>query len=322
VIPSAYIEWYRAVFEDGRRTPPPDEAVAAVVLASAAVNRRTGSDHFDITELLELDTEVLHFFDNFIVTARSTYAAGRKLAETGGDVKLAITPRNRHLIAACLAGRALTLHDLTSNREVKAEIEVEQAMSYEGRLYVKHESSLFQIEFIETSSVTTASLKRVGNVLKNATRLFEGVAIQNLLGAYYASFLSAPGACYQTRMKELDEYQLIDARLSRNVLIVVGTKNGAYDKLVFRFGGDFQRYDVRITRDTQLAEIDFTVLDTGICLHVTENDELEVFAAAAGSTGLKILSDPAIQSDARLFHLGRQALFARGNKLYRFALHS
>ncbi|HEU4389500.1 MAG TPA: hypothetical protein VFV34_16975, partial [Blastocatellia bacterium] len=210
--------------------------------------------------------------------------------------------------------------DLTCKREVKTAIELEQIMCYEGRLYGKKGSGLFQIDFVETAGTTVASLKRVGNVTVNATQLFEGAAIQNLLGAYYASFLSAPGVCYQTRLKELDEYQLIDARVSANILVVVGTTNGRYDKLIFRFAAEFQRYDVRVIRDIQCQGINFTVLDTGVCLQVTENDDLEIFSSEPGSRGLRVVADPAIDGDSRLFHVGRQALFVRGNKLYRFSM--
>jgi hypothetical protein len=321
VIPSAYLEWYRAVFEEGARAAPPDSPIGVTVLDSRADHGGGGSDHFDVAELLALDGDVVHFFDNIIVTSHGVYSAGRRLADSEGDPGFAVTPRNRHLISARLSGNALFLRDLSGKREVNAEIAAEQVMSCEGRLYAKNGSGLFLVEFVETAGTTTATLKRVGNVMNNATQLFEGVAFQNMLGAYYASLLPAPDGCYQIRIRELDGYQLIDARLSDNVLIVVGTRNGNYDKLILRFAAGFQRYDVRRIADVQFTGINFTVLDTGICLHVTENDELEVFSSVPGSDGMKIVADPLIAGDARLFHIGRQALFARGNKLYRFALH-
>ena len=320
VIPRAYLEWYRSVFEDGNRTEPPDSPVAAVTVASSAARHGNGAGQFEIAELMELDGDVVCVLNSFVVTTRGVYASGRRLCDAGADVRLAITPRNGHLVGARLSGNDLVLHDLTSNREITAAIEVEQITSYEGRLYGKEGSGLFQIEFLETAGTTVASLKRVGNVMKNATQVFEGVAVQNMLGAYYASFLSAPGVSYQTRLQELDEYQLIDARLCGNVLMVVGARNGRYDKLIFRFTPEFQRYDLRVIQDIQCTGINVTVLETGICLHMTENDELEVFAATPGASGLRVIADPAIDSDARLFHVGRQALFARGNRLYRFAM--
>jgi hypothetical protein len=91
-------------------------------------------------------------------------------------------------------------------------------------------------------------------------------------------------------------------------------------KGIFRFGAGFATFDVRAVLDVQFSGLNFTVLDTGICLHLTENDELEVFSAAMGSDAMRVISDTAIAGDARLFHLGRQALIARGNRLYRFSM--
>ena len=39
VIPPAYLDWYRAVFEDGRRLPPPDDAQPAVTLGAPGSRR-------------------------------------------------------------------------------------------------------------------------------------------------------------------------------------------------------------------------------------------------------------------------------------------
>ena len=115
-------------------------------------------------------------------------------------------------------------------------------------------------------------------------------------------------------------YLADDSELSRNVLVVVAAMKAIYDKFIFRFDGEFRNYDVRVARDVPFSGINFTTLDNGLCLHLNESDELEVFSSSAGANGLRVIIDPAIRGDARLFHLGTQALFARGKKLYRFSM--
>lgn len=199
---------------------------------------------------------------------------------------------------------------------VTAEVRAEQLMMNAGRIYLKAGTSLLEVVFSELTNRLLIHTKAVGNVLPQATQLFAGVAIQNLLGAYYASFVPASGICYQARLKELDGYQIIEAKAERNVLIVMATKHGVFDKFIYRFAPEFDDYDVRVSSDVTLTDINFTVLDTGVCLHLNDRDELELFMSGKGAAGLKIITDTAISNDDKLFHDGMQALIARNNKLY------
>jgi hypothetical protein len=156
--------------------------------------------------------------------------------------------------------------------------------------------------------------------MMKSTRMFEGLAIQNLLGAYYAYVFPSAGVCYQVRLLELNGYQIIDAALYRNVLMVIGTQGGRYDKLIFRFADDFSSYDSRVVPNVSSTDMDFKVLDSGVVLHMTDEDELEVFSRHKDSLEIKSIQDPFLQGDVRLFHTGAQALMARGNKLFKIRM--
>ena len=122
------------------------------------------------------------------------------------------------------------------------------------------------------------------------------------------------------RVSELDGAQIVNAKLYRNVLVVVVTIAGRYDKFVFRFTKDFDSYDVRKLPDVATSDIEFTVLDTGVVLHLVDDDKLEVFANLKASTRLSVFADDALKDDLKLFHTGKQALIAKGRKLYKFKL--
>jgi len=55
-------------------------------------------------------------------------------------------------------------------------------------------------------------------------------------------------------------------------------------------------------------------------LHLTDENELEMFSASRGAASTRTVSDPALDGDVRLFHTGKQALLAREDKLYRVSL--
>ncbi|MBA2340645.1 MAG: hypothetical protein H0V88_09630 [Pyrinomonadaceae bacterium] len=320
VIPSAYLDWFNAVFERGERSSPPEGAQAILHLAPARIERLRGSDHFDITELYEYDGEVLHHFNDVAVTSKSVYIGNRKLGENFGDAKAAITPRLRHVILARLENRKIRFLDLTAQQEIETNIFADQLLAVDERLYIKRDSALLEVDFVEMPRRMLIHTRTIGNLSKNSTQLFEGVAVQNLMGTHYVSLLPEAGVCHQLRLKELDGYKIMDAKFSRGVLVIIGTKNGRYDEFVFRFDSEFQSYDVRAATDVHFMGINMTVLDNGVCLHLNEADELEIFSRHKDSVGLKIISDPAVRGDFKLSHYGAQALFAEGNKLYKFTM--
>ncbi|MBS1812787.1 MAG: serine/threonine protein kinase [Acidobacteria bacterium] len=321
VIPTSWRDWYKAVLEDGKRLPPPEDVQAAITLATIQVQPQTGSHQFVITKLFELDDEILSHVNNLTITKTNIYAGGKRVDSLPcPDAKITITLRQHHVIAVWLEGNQLRVRNLSTGVEVPADVRGERLMMNDGRIYMKAGASLSELTFIELPNKLLVAAKLVGNVLPNATQLFDGVAMQNLLGAYYASFFPASGVCYQARLKELDGYQIIDAKAERNVLIVIAAKSGAYDKFIFRFGENFADYDVRVCSDVTLTDINFAVLASGVCLHLNDRDELELFANRKGSSELKVISDPAICGNDKLFSDGHQALIARGNTLYRIAM--
>ena len=189
-----------------------------------------------------------------------------------------------------------------------------------GGLYVKQGENIFAVEFLELGGDILPGVRAAANVMMKSTRMFEGLAIQNLLGTHYASILPAPGVCHQVRLPELDGYQLLDARLCRNVLLAIGARGGRYDRLVFRFADDFGSYDSRVTPDVSSTDINFTVLDSGVVLNLTDEGVLEIFSQRKGAPEVRTFHDPFVGADARLFHTGAQAYVARGPKLYKFRM--
>jgi len=320
VIPPNYLDWYRAVFEQGKRLAPPQAVQAAIVVLGPTVAQSIVSRKFEVREVREFDSEIIWHDGVITVTEQSVYFNGKQVPRPPFDAKLMITPRRQHLIAAYHDGAQLKFHDLTMKRLIDTHVKGEEVMLSHGQLYIKQHEQIFAIDFVELPNNTLLGLRSVANVMINSTRMFDGVAIQNLLGAHYASIPSASGGCHQVRLAELDGAQIVNAKLYRNVLIVLVTNAGRYDKYVFRFVKDFGSYDVRIVPDVTTPNIEFTVLDTGVVLHLIDDDKLEIFSNAKDSMKISVIEDEALKDDLKLFHTGKQALMAKGRKLYKFKL--
>jgi hypothetical protein len=319
VIPPSYLDWYRAVFEEGKRLPPPDNVQAVLSLPEPSLPAIQGSA-FLITKLREFDGPILFHDGVLTITAQSIYFDGQKYPKPAFDVKVVVTPRQRHAIAAFIDASGLRLRDLTTGEDIITDVKAEAVAIGGGQLFIKQAENIFAIDFVELPKKMLLGVKPIANVMMRSTRLFEGLAIQNLLGANYASILLS-GESYQIHLQSLDAVQILDARLEGNVLIVVVANGGRYDKFIYRFSERFSNYDVRRIEDVETTSIDFTVLGSGIVLHLVD-DGLEVFSSRSGTTNVRVIKDQALQDDIRLFHIGSQALVVRSNKLCRVKLQT
>ena len=320
VIPRLWRDWYHAVLDRGQRCPPPRGLVAAVFLPAAQAQRMVGSGLLHIEHKLDCDGAIVSYIVNIIVTTTAVYVNGRRQADAAPGTKIGLSALNGLPVAATLEKGRVRLLDLTRGVSIPCDIAAEQLTAARGRLYVKHGAALVEIGFLELPNRLLPQIKTVGAVLENATQLFEGVALQNLLGAWYASLLAGRGLCHQVRLAELDGALVLDARLLGNVLMVVAARAGRYEKLVFRFDQDFGAHDVRVIGDAAGAGLNFVVLSNGVCLHLSDRDELEVFPVKKGASGLKVIADAALGGDCLLLHDGPQALLARGGVLSGFAM--
>ena len=317
VIPKAYRQWYHAVLNQGVRCAPP-ERLDSVFFLPPVVKRSAGSHCFDVEELQEFDADVLHFASGLVVTSDGIIVAGRPVLDS--RARIGIVPQTGHAAAAWIDRGCLRFYDLHDGVPMAADIAADEIMATEGRIYLKHGQSLLEVEFLPLPAKTMVHTKLAANVMDQATQLFEGVALQNILGTWYAILLPSRGRAYQIHLPDLDGWQVVDAGYQNRVLMLAVTRGGQYDKLILRFDKDHQSHDLRRIADVPSPQLNFVVLDNGVCLHLNDADELEVFSHRLGDTALKLMSDSVLGGDCHLFKNGTQALFAQGRTLYKFGM--
>ncbi len=325
LIPRIYLDWYEAIFEKGQRVPPPADLTAVIIVQTPQVTAQMGSNQFDIEEIFDLSAPISYYLatSDLMVTGDGVFAGKRFYPNTPADAKIAITPKFNHPVVGYIDGfRMAKFYDLINQKDIAGSFAAEEMMHYDGRIYIRRGLQLLELEFVEFSNQIIVNMKHIGNVTENSSRMYDGVLIQNMLGACYASIMPSAGLHYQPRLKELDGYQIVDAKYENKVLMVVGSKAGKYDRFVLRFDDTYLAYDVSVVTDISYTGLNFTVLDQGVVIHINEDEEVEVFTNRKGSSNsnMQKRKDPAIGGDCKLFHRGTQALFARGNKLYKFKM--
>jgi hypothetical protein len=77
---------------------------------------------------------------------------------------------------------------------------------------------------------------------------------------------------------------------------------------------------MRVIKDITPSGLNFVSLDSGICVCLNENEELEIFPIVAGSTKERYVSDKSLSGDMKLYKKGGKVVFAKGEKLYSLSL--
>lgn len=324
IIPDVYMQWYKAVLEEGKRMPPPKDFQGKIEFITR-IKEIVGSDNFNIEQLFELDELITAFYNKgtqeVLVTKNDVYVNRRRHQKPGQHMRVGFTPVARTPIAVWIEDELVKLRNLQTDTDIPFTGGGTDLMSYDGRLYIKSASRIYEIMFIEPGGPNIiAAPQVVADITENGTQMFQGVAVQNLFDGHFLSIFSESGTHYQLKIPEFEGYRILDANMKQNVLMAVGIKNGTYDRFVMRFSEEFDDYDLRKVENINFTGINFTVLDNGICICLTEEEKIEIFSCRKDSQNVKSIDDPAIEADMRLCHNGSQTMFAKGKKLYTMSM--
>jgi serine/threonine protein kinase len=324
VIPPHQRAWLTAVLQQGKRVPPPPANGGAPVVISAAHSQQAfTSGTLLVTRVCVCDGDVLAYHESgdstLIHTTDGVFLNARQvhLGRLPGTTLLGFTTKFNRPIALNLHAGTLTLHEFLERRVTRLTINASELAGTGSRFYIRNGTQILEVDLTELpSSVLVTASHPVANVLESASRLFDGCAIQNMLGSAFVSLFPSTRAGYQVRMPELDAYRIVEAKFEGRVLMVLGSKVGQYDRLIFRFDATFSSYDMRTVSNISPSGLNFLVTTrTGICVSITEDEHVEAFAAAKDAVGIKLAKDPAVGVDMRLTHVAGRVGFARGSSV-------
>lgn len=322
VIPQAYLEWFRAVFERGERSAPPVDLKAAVRVVMRA-DVLSGSGSLRVVESYRFNAPIVMplpaIGPHAALTSEGLIVRG-VVHPVSTDARVLVTPRMNQIIAAWIEDGRLVLYDASRQQRISAGIAVEGLMESGERLYIQQGASLALLDLLELPGGVRATSRPIANVMQHATRLFDGVALQDVLGCCWVTLCPQPGHAYSTRLPELEGGRVIDARFDGGVLMALLFRDGRYQRLVFRFGPDFLTYDLRVADDVVPSDLNFVTLESGVCVHLLETGDLEVFRREKGASGMKQVQSAGIDG-VRLFRDGARVLGVRGSGLYELSLN-
>lgn len=320
----AFMQWFKALFVDNKRFPAPKDFQSAISFV-AAIKEIVGSNNFDINEIREYVGQVVGYYakggKEIIVSTDNVYVANQGGVRPANKFRVGFTPILNTPVAVWLDGNHVKLQNLESKASIPCDIQGKDLMVCDGRIYIQSENNILEMDFIEGANIISAS-KPVASIMPNATQLFQGVAIQDMFGKKMASIFPQSRHHRAVMLEELSSINVTDAKYEHNVLMVVGLdpKTSQYNRYIFRFSKTWDSYDLRVIDNINPNGLNFTVLDNGTCISITEEEKVEIFSSLKDAVGVKSIADPAVKANMRLCHNGAQVRFAHGNKIYSFSI--
>ena len=319
VIPDAYLQWYKAIFDKGERLPPPDTHGAVIVIVPTV--KVVGGKALTIDKLQEFSNPIMGYYYSsgreVIVTSKNIFIDKRQYDNPHEKVTIGFTKTNSP-IAAWIDNNYVKLKDIINNTDIPFICSGTKIMDFDGRLYVQNGMNIIEIQLTEIKNKILASPYIVANVLEQSTKFFNGVIVQNLFDAYYVSIFPQTKQCQQVALRELDGLRVIDAKYDNKFLIVVvADKKGHYNRFTFHFKDDWKSYEVTEKKNVTYMGINFVVLDNGLCVHIDEDENIEIFNKLSNT---KVINDDIVDQDMLLYHKGAQVLFTKDNGLYSMSM--
>jgi hypothetical protein len=318
-VPQAYKEWLMRVLEKGERIAPPNSA-GTIIQSAPRIIPIIASNQF----VLELIVDSLYPIKGFVNgwTYSTQFATkGRHSISLHDGMEIVESPISSVPVAAYVKDGMLHLESSVGNWFNMA---AEEKMVIGNSIYIKNDDKLSVVELDEMGDKVFPSIKMTWSVLSNATKLFNGLVYQNILGVpYFMLFYrtaSGKTACSQFQVKELQGYQVLEAKYENCVASVVAAKGGKFDTFMFKFAPDLSSYKLTLEEDTGLHVPNFVVMENGICVRITNEDEVHIFSNRIDRPDIKVVKDPAVTHDMKLTRSASTIMVRQGSKLYKFSM--
>jgi hypothetical protein len=323
LIPVEYKNWFIDMFEKGKRTPPPLVAHMQVI-TPVVVKVVDSTGNFVIEFIREYKEIILDYWtyngSSIAVLPNKVYID--KVEYDSVAEGLVFTPKTFTPLTVNIENGQLVFR--TFKGEVGRDLPASELMVVGNTIFCRWGDKFREIGVDEWNDKIYIYVKNSWNVMPNSTQVFDGCIYQDVLGKAHLMipFKGPNGTCCSVlQVKELQGYQVIDAKQQNQVCVIKAVdNNGRYDRFILKFSDDYSSYVCRIVEDVGLGEPNFVVLSNGVCVAINENDEIEIFHNSMKSDSVKIIRDPVIKGSMKLYKDGVTVLFADGRKIYKISM--
>lgn len=329
-IPAPLLDWYRAVFQDGDRSTPPSPLQSSIKTPKAALVKKViVSNAGDILVLDMLYDGVNDIPVKIFPSGVARFASGKLVnlakkqeitinSKTDCEV---ITTEQGVLVAEIGSGNVLSCklisHDGTATN-LTTSIQAERLFRYQNRLFIVNEQGLVEITLAKVAKPIVLT-GNIWPVMVNSTNWYDGLGVQDSLGAAYLVMPFAEKAVAYVRVSELDKQKVVEAKAGNRfaVVIALDRQTGMYEKYEFVFDRDYSSYQLTKTV-VPTAELNMSFLPKGVSASIPEDTKLVIKVPLNGQE--KLVNDQRIEASWILANWEDKVIYSEGKKIWSMKL--
>jgi serine/threonine protein kinase len=295
-IPKQYYDWMMSLFEKGERHCPPDNATYSIPITPTQTMKYS-SQAFVIKELQTFDSpiiscsyledeDILLVYEGNFLNFKGIKYENKYIIFSKSKEGFIIDPTKDKISLLTLKGQLLFTLPLLSD----------SISIINNTLYAFTKEKMYQFALIGD----ILALDKIWNLLPGQTILYENILIADVLGLPYF-IIPEKSECHFVPFQTLKGYKVVNAKYHNHIAIIIAQKESKNYKFIVKFSSDFRLTDVRILKDVDTLDINFTVKANGVVVHIHEDEYLEIFSNKITSPDIKVINDPQINQGMRLF---------------------
>lgn len=324
VIPGPLLDWYVATFQQGERTKPPSpfdtgKAQSQVARVLHAVTTASGLLIFE--KLLKpVNDPVIRIFPCGVVLLKSG-----KLFDLQKQCQIS-TAKTKHCeiiriengwLKAEVINKQLQFDFINATsleqETLKFNLAGSQVFRCDNRLFVINDQGLTEV-ILKFFSKPILSLGKTWGILTNSTRWFDGLGIQNTMGATYVIAPFNDTACAEIRVPELDGLKPVSAKAGPRFIVVIGLdKQGNYQKVELTLDRDYKTYKVW-QEIVDSPDLNLTILPKGVCATIIQDGELNIFVPSSSTQNT--VKDKNIATDMLLNNWENKVVYLQNGEIW------
>ena len=281
-IPRRHLDWYKATFINGERTPPPfADATGFIQIIRNVVNSTTSQ--IDAVLYYKYPEKIVHVvqtdFCTFVLTRTGLYRDKSEVESypNGINGKAFIGYTNDLTpVVSVLDKKTKTVHFFDKHEKIGS-YNSSDIMACNGCMYSISNVGLVEHEFDKLGKVFVTH-KTVATVHPLSTKLFEGIAVQELYGKASIAVPYMKGHVANLHVPELDGYTIIDAKRVGHVAMFIGEKKGKYDCITLILDkASYTSYISAVETDVDQRVANFTIKSTGLVVVCEYDNSVKMF---------------------------------------------
>jgi hypothetical protein len=290
-IPGPLLNWYEAAFQGSERSEPPSPFQTGAPTARLAPVRRvvaTASGMLVYDKLYDgtSDPAIRVFSCGVVMTGQGRLIdlstkreIGRPVSRDGEVIRV----EGGWLKADWKqqGGGFSFVSNAYSETDLSVQATLYRVVRSGNRMFAVTDTGLTEL-VVRLFGKPVLSLGRTWGVMRHALQWFDGIGVQDALGAMYLVAPFGKESCAYVRVPELDGLKPIAAKAGhRFAAVIAADASGTYRKFEFAFDSEYRSYTLwqGVTDD---PDLNVAILPKGVCATIVDDGELTIFVPANG----------------------------------------